>query len=163
MVPRKKNLKKVLRRKTTRHRRVTANDTIITVLTTDRTKRKLTKLFDNTDIIWTAIERQLLIWSDLLFRGKELTLKISFNCVDDRHSSPAVGRKGEKRGKSSVTSKMLDEQDARLDAEDNASGERRIWRSVYNMVRCDSSTCPMAPTAGWIRWAKSIIHLKPIT
>jgi hypothetical protein len=80
-----------------------------------------------------------------LFRGKELTLKISFNYVDDRHSSPAAGRKGEKRGKSSVTNRMLDERDARLDAEENASGERPIWRSVYNMVRCDSSTCPHGP------------------
>lgn len=99
-----KNLEKVLRRKTPRHRRITADDTVITVLTTDRTKRKLTKQFDNTDIIWTAIEKQLLIWSDLLVRGKELTLKISFNYVDDRRSSSAIGRKGEKRGKSSVTS-----------------------------------------------------------
>lgn len=39
---------------------------------------------------------------------------------------------------------MLDERGAKLDAE-NASGERPIWRSVYNMVRCDLSTCPHGP------------------
>lgn len=107
-----KKLEKVLQRKTARHRRVTANKTIITVLTSDRTKRKLTKRFDDTDIIWTAIEKQLVIWSDVLCRGKELTLKISFNYVDDHHSSPPAGRKGEKRGKSSITQRMLSERDA---------------------------------------------------
>ncbi|EPS29874.1 hypothetical protein PDE_04824 [Penicillium oxalicum 114-2] len=83
-----KKLEKVLRRKTSRHRRVTANDTVITVLTSDRTKRKLTKRFNDTDIIWTAIEKQLVMWSDVLFRGKELTPKISFNYINDRRSSP---------------------------------------------------------------------------
>ena len=140
-----KKLEKVLRRKTARHRRVTADDTVITVLTSDRTKRKLTKRFDDTDIIWTTIEKQLVMWSDVLFRGKELTLKISFNYVDDRHSSPTAGRKGEKRGKSSVTKRMLSERDAQLDAEEHASGEKPIWRSVYNLMRCDSSTCQHGP------------------
>lgn len=40
---------------------------------------------------------------------------------------------------------MLDERDVRLDAEENASAERPIWRSIYNMVRCVSSTCPHGP------------------
>jgi hypothetical protein len=48
--------------------------------------------------------------SDVLFRGKELTLKISFNCVDD--SSLTAGRKREKRVKSSITKMMLSERDA---------------------------------------------------
>ncbi|KAJ6088416.1 hypothetical protein N7486_009677 [Penicillium sp. IBT 16267x] len=140
-----KKLEKVIRRKTARHRQVTADDTVITVLTSDRTKRKLTKRFDDTDIIWTTIEKQLVMWSDVLFQGKELTLKISFNYVDDRHSSPTAGRKGEKRGKSSVTKRMLSERDAQLDAEEHASGEKPIWRSVYNLMRCDSSTCQHGP------------------
>ncbi|KAJ5625206.1 hypothetical protein N7510_001515 [Penicillium lagena] len=45
----------VLRRKTTRHRWMTADDTVITTLMTDRTKRKLTKRFDNTDIIVSGL------------------------------------------------------------------------------------------------------------
>lgn len=85
------------------------------------------------------------MWSDLLLRGKELTLKISFNYIDDRHSSPSAGRKGEKRGKSSVTQRMLGERDAQLDAEESTSGGRPIWRSVYSLMRYDSSICQHGP------------------
>jgi hypothetical protein len=56
-----KKPEKVLRRKTVSHRRVTDDDTVIPVLTSDRTKRKLTKRFGDNDIIWTAIEKQLVM------------------------------------------------------------------------------------------------------
>lgn len=72
-------------------------------------------------------------------------LKISFNYVDDCHSPPAAGWKGEKRGKASIIKRMLDERAAQIDAEQYASGERPIWRSVYSLMRCTSSTCPLGP------------------
>lgn len=107
-----KKLEKVLWRKVACHRWVTADDTAIVVLVNDCTQRNLTKRFDDTDIIWTAIENQLLKWSGLFSQGKELTLKICFNYVDKRHFPTTAGRKGEKRGKSSVTKSMLEERDA---------------------------------------------------
>ncbi|CAG8209362.1 unnamed protein product [Penicillium nalgiovense] len=66
------------------------------------------------------------MWSRLLSRGKELTLKISFNYVDERHSSPIRRSEMKKRGKSSVTQRMLGDRNAQLDAEESASGGKPI-------------------------------------
>jgi len=55
--------------------------------------------------------------------SKKLRLSITFKYVeDDRLSKTASGRV-EKRGRSSVTKRMLNERDAQLDAEENASGQ----------------------------------------
>ncbi|CAG8905319.1 unnamed protein product [Penicillium nalgiovense] len=101
-----KMLGKALRRKTAHHRQVRSDDTVIVASTTDRTKQNLSKRLDDTDISWTAIEKQLLI---------------CFNYVENRRSSPSAGRKGEKRGKSSVTQRLLSERDAQIDVEESTS------------------------------------------
>jgi hypothetical protein len=50
------------------------------------------------------------MWSSYFCRGKRLTLRISFNYVED-DTSLSAGRNGEKRGKSSVIKRMLDDRD----------------------------------------------------
>jgi hypothetical protein len=40
---------------------------------------------------------------------------------------------------------MLNKRDVQLDAEENASGQESVWRSVYNLMRCPSSSCHLGP------------------
>lgn len=100
-----------------------------------------------TEIAWAPIEKQLRMWSSNFCRGKRLTLRVCFNYVEDCNS-PSAGRKGEKRGKSSVTKRMLDDRDAQLDAEENECGQQSIWRRVYDLMKCGSAVTTWVPTAG---------------
>lgn len=73
-----------------------------------------------------------------------LRLMTDLNYVEDS-TSVSAGRKGEKRGKSSVTNRMLDNRDAQLDTEENACGQQAIWRHVYDLMKCDSPACHLGP------------------
>ncbi|KAF4209650.1 hypothetical protein CNMCM5878_005036 [Aspergillus fumigatiaffinis] len=134
----KQKAERVLRQKINRNRRVKQDDTSIVVSVNDRSQRDLTKRFEKTDIDWTAINRQIRMWQDLLcLPKKKLTVSISINYLEDADSS---SRKTDKRGNSSVTNRMLRDRDDQIDAE-NYSGQPSVWRDVYQKMRCPGPPC----------------------
>jgi hypothetical protein len=134
----KQKAEDVLCRKITRKRRVRSDDTTVVVSVNDRSQRDLTKRLEKTDINWTAIERQLLMWKKLFHQGKKLRLSISINYIED--SNPSPSRKTDKRGTSSATKRMLAEREDQIDAE-VVSGQPSVWQDVYRKMRCPRPPC----------------------
>lgn len=52
----------------------------------DQSQRDLIKHFESTDINWIVIEKQLYIWAELSYFGKQLRLKISINYIKNSSS-----------------------------------------------------------------------------
>ncbi|KAI9036760.1 uncharacterized protein KD926_001338 [Aspergillus affinis] len=99
-------------------------------------QRDIDKHFEGTNIYWTAVEKQQLAWAHLARRGKKIRLQISINYIED--SGPPS--RTEKRGKSSVTTRMIADRDAQIDAE-QISGHHSVWRDVYRVMRCPGPPC----------------------
>ncbi len=121
-------LENLLSKKFPRGRQVESDDTAISVSVNERGQRNLTRQFDNTDIDWSAIEKQLLTWAKLCRRGKRLRISISLNYVETAPPLSTSARRADKRGASSATQRMLTERDALIDAEEDASGQPSVWR-----------------------------------
>jgi hypothetical protein len=138
----KPKLEKLLRKKLSQNRSIRCDETNVVVSVTGRSERDLTKRFDDTDIDWTIVERQLLGWGELFRSGKKLRITISFHYTDSSGSAAAPGRG--KRG-SSATKQMLADRAAQLDAEQDTSGHPSIWREVYALMQCPGSPCDLGP------------------
>jgi hypothetical protein len=98
----------------------------------DRSQQALHQQFESTNINWTVIEEQLLMWGNLFRLGKKFRLHISINYIED---SDLASSRGEKINTSSVTKRILAERDAQIDAE-IASGQPSVWRDVYRKMCC---------------------------
>jgi len=143
----KPKLDRLLRRKVAQNRNIRCDDTSVVASVTDRSQRDLTKRFDNIDIDWSGIEKQLIGWGELFRYGKKLRISISFNYVD---SQPPTGtiKRGAKRG-SSATQRMLSDRAAQLDAEEDSDGHPSVWRDVYALMQCPGPPCDLGPHC-WI-------------
>jgi hypothetical protein len=141
----KPKLDNLLHKKFSYDRRIRSDDTDIVVSINDRTQRDLIRRFENTDIDWPAIEKQLILWGDLFRAGKKLRLSISFNHIEDSHATRATSRRGDKRGPTSVTHRMLAEREAQINAEEDTDRQPSVWRKVYSMMRCPGPPCRLGP------------------
>jgi hypothetical protein len=135
-------LEKFLQKKVP-HRRVACDDTCVVVSVTGRSERDLTKRFDELDIDWFLIERQLSTWSELFRAGKKLRVDIAFNYVEVGEQAPT--KKVGKRGFSSTTQQMLAERDLQVDAEEGNFRQPSIWQNVYSLMRCPGPPCNLGP------------------
>ena len=140
----KPKLDKVLRGKVAQNRYVRCDDTTVIASVAHRSKRDLTKRFDNIDIDWSVVEKQMIGWGELFRSGRKLRVTVSFNYIDSHPQSTGTTKRGAKRG-SSATQRMLADRTAQLDAEEDNSGEPSIWRDVYAVMRCPGPPCDKGP------------------
>ena len=138
-------LEKLLRKKLPPNKSFRADDTTVTVSITDRSERDLVKRFDELEIDWSVIERQLQAWSHLFRGGKKLRVDISFNYMETGPGAATSARQGTKRGYNSASQQMLSERAMQLDAEEETSGQPSIWRDIYNLMRCPGPPCSSGP------------------
>jgi len=132
-------LEKLLYKKVPSNKRVMSDDTSVVVSVTGRSERDLTKRFDEIEIDWPVIEKQLVAWGELFRAGKRFRVDLSFNYLETGQPLPASSRRGNKRGFSSATQQMRTEGAMQLDAEEEGSRQPSIWRDVYNIMRCPGS------------------------
>jgi len=125
----KPKLDLLLHRKLGQNQGVRCDDTNVVVCVNHRSQRDLTKRFDEINIDWSVVERQLLAWGDLLRTGRKLRVNLSLNYVDTQPVNTAVPRREGKLG-SSATRRMLAERTAQLNSEEDITGQPSIWQRV---------------------------------
>jgi hypothetical protein len=138
-------LERVLERKFGLDNQMRCDDTNVTVSVTDRTQRDLVKSFENLNIDWPTVAKQLEEWGERLRSGKKLRVDLCFNYVDSHLAAgPGAGpaQRGNKRG-ASATQRMLNDRAMQLDAEQEATGNPSIWRDVYTLMQCPGSPCDL--------------------
>jgi hypothetical protein len=121
----KLKLEKLLCKKLAKNRPIKSEDTNVVVSVTERSQRDLAKRFDDTDIDWGVVERQLVKWAELFRAGKKLRLNFSFNYVETSQLLVTSSRKADKRG-SSTTKQMLAERAEQLGGEQESSGQPSV-------------------------------------
>jgi len=156
----KPKLERLLRKKLPQNRHVRGDDTNIIVSVNHRSERDPIKRFEDIDVDWSIVEKRLIAWSDLFHSGRKLRVDLTFNYVDVHQSSANTPRRGNKRG-TSATQTMLADRAARLNAEQETTGNPSTWREVYALMRCPGPLCNLGPHCWRDPFGKK--HCKPGT
>lgn len=61
-----------------------ADATTIVMSVTERSGRNITKRFDEINVDWLVVEKQLQTWSHLMHNGRKLIIKVTFNYVETK-------------------------------------------------------------------------------
>lgn len=80
----KPKLDQPLQRKVAQNRHILCEDTTVAASVNYRTEPDVTNQFENLNIDWSMIEKQLVAWGALFRSGKKLRVNISFNYIDSR-------------------------------------------------------------------------------
>lgn len=137
----KPKLDQLLQRKVAQNRHIRCEDTTVVASVNYRTEPDVTNQFENLNIDWSMIEKQLIAWGELFRYGKRLRVNISFNYIDSRPPASTTKR-GSKRG-SSATQRMLSDRDSQLDAEEESNCQPSTWNFVYGQMRCPGPPCDL--------------------
>lgn len=132
-------LNALLSKKIASGKRIKPDDSNVVVSVNERSERDLVRRFDEVNVDWSVVEKQLLSWGELLRAGRDSRVDISFNYVDTQAAASASAARG-----GSATQRMLAERAAQLDAEE-ASGVSSTWRDVYQLMRCPGPPCSLGP------------------
>jgi hypothetical protein len=123
-----------------------SDDTSVVVSVTGRSERDLTKRFEELDIDWSTVEKQLVQWGDLFRAGKKLRVDLTFNYVEvGEQLATNSSTRGCRKGGSSATKRMLTERAQQLDAEHDSSEQPSTWKEVYSVMRCPGPPCQLGP------------------
>ncbi|KAF2820762.1 hypothetical protein CC86DRAFT_303961, partial [Ophiobolus disseminans] len=125
----KPKVEKLSNKKVAQNRHVEYDDTSVVVSVNDRSERDLTKRFDNMDIDWSVVEKQLIRCGELFRAGKRLRIDLSFNYIDASSQPAGTATRGNKRGLS-ATQRMLADRTTHMDDE-----------QVYALMRCPGPPC----------------------
>ena len=87
---------KLLGKKLPHGRHVKCDDTSVVASVNNRLERDLTKRFDDMDIDWSVVERQLIRWGELCRLGKKLRVDLSCNYIELAPPSSAARNRGTK-------------------------------------------------------------------
>jgi hypothetical protein len=139
----KPSLEDRLRKRLPRSKDLRCCSTKVVVSVTKSGERDYINEFNYTEIDWSVVEKQLLLWGEFFRAGKKLRVNLSFS-YEESESPPvsSSSKRGEKRDRSSTTRQTLEQLDEQVNAEEDSLGHPSTWRHVYNLMRCPGPQCP---------------------